>query len=62
MGERMELPSGLDVYGVLTAALQHPEYRAKLLTLVGFIWGFGFVVGVCFCAVFINPSKEIKRK
>lgn len=57
----MELPSGLDVYSVLVAALQNPEYRDKLLFVVGVIWGFGFVVGVCLCAIFVNPSKEINR-
>lgn len=55
----MELPSGLDVYAVLAAAVQNPEYRDKLLFVIGVIWGFGFVVGVCFCAIFVNPNKEL---
>lgn len=57
----MELPSGLDVYAILTAALQSPEYRDKLLFAIGMIWGFGFVLGVCFCAIFVNPTKEVDR-
>jgi len=55
-----ELPSGLDVYAILSMALSHPEYRDKLLFLVGTIWGFGFVVGVAFCAIFVNPHIETR--
>jgi hypothetical protein len=57
-----QLPSGLDVYGILGAALGHPEYRDKLLFIVGTIWGFGFLVGIAFCAVFVNPSLEAKAR
>jgi hypothetical protein len=60
MGKAMELPSGLDVYAVLAAALQSPEYRDRILFAVGVIWGFGFVVGVAFCAIFVNPALEQK--
>jgi fucose permease len=57
-----QLPNGLDVYSILMAALSHPEYRDKLLFLVGTIWGFGFIVGVAFCAIFVNPSLESKAR
>ena len=57
-----QLPSGLDVYAILSMALQHPEYRDKLLYLIGMIWGFGFIVGFALCAIFVNPSIESKAR
>lgn len=54
----MDLPSGLDVNAILISAMQSEEYRSTLLTIVGFIWGLGFVTGVSFCAIFINPKQE----
>lgn len=51
-----ELPSGLDVYAVLRAALENPEYRDKLLWIAGMVWGTGFVMGFCLAAIFVKTE------
>lgn len=51
-----ELPSGLDVYAVLRAALENPEYRDKLLWIAGMVWGVGFVMGFCLAAIFVKTE------
>ena len=56
-----ELPSGLDVYSILLSAMDNPEYRAKLLYIVGAIFGFGFIVGMFVCAIFSNPANEQRK-
>ena len=57
-----QLPSGLDVYAILTAAMSQSEYRDKLLYIAGVLFGTGFVLGICVCAVFISPTIEIKAR
>lgn len=58
----MELPNGLDVYAIISAALANPEYRDKILFIVGTIWGAGFITGVLVCAIFVHPDSELSRK
>jgi hypothetical protein len=41
----MDLPSGLNVYDVISAALQNPEYRYTIIKVIGYIWWSGFFVG-----------------